>query len=507
MARAEAGLIRTLQSGRDVGSRALAAAALGDHCSEKSRQALIYALDRDRHDAVRISAVQALRHYGCSMGAKGRATVAQALLQDRSSQVRSGAALALGGLGSSATEKEVIIICDGLRKERHSVPVRAACAQTLGRIFKAGGQLAAAALTHAFWNDGDKSVRSVAAESLQKMAVSLIRAGAIDIARRIQTVLSSPEAPEQLSHDWLMPDATHWNQVAWNSDGCEKVEVSKSGKAHSRRNRAGSLPGRWAGSQSQSRPCSSSAAARREESRTHTRPFSSPGTESLPQRWEGSRPLSRTMSLPSGWEMHRQSGNVASAQRNREISRSHSFVDHFPGPPGTSAGWEADDFDLGSQQAAVGRRSHVQENLETDAEQQRPTLLDFDRAAHQGVSEQRSQHGLSEQRSLSRSQAVAAWPKAPMPWTYPAKGSTLSRGWRSHTIRSVTRDIADVQCEVCLQDLAPGQEQRVLPCLHQYHVSCIDEWCDRCRARGTPPTCPICRAVVTAPQRPSTSPC
>eukprot|EP00746_Dinoflagellata_sp_MGD_P003964 gnl/MRDRNA2_/MRDRNA2_107671_c0_seq1.p1 gnl/MRDRNA2_/MRDRNA2_107671_c0~~gnl/MRDRNA2_/MRDRNA2_107671_c0_seq1.p1 ORF type:complete len:524 (+),score=56.88 gnl/MRDRNA2_/MRDRNA2_107671_c0_seq1:73-1572(+) len=499
MARAEAGLIRTLQAGRDLGSRALAAAALGNHCSEPSRQALIHALDKDRHDAVRISAVQALRHYGCKMGVKGRATVAQALLQDRSAQVRSGAALALGGLGSSATEKEVSIICDALRKERHSLPVRAACAQTLGWIFKAGGQLAAAALTHAFWNDGDKSVRSFAAESLQKMAVSLIRAGAIDLARRIQAVLSSPETPGQLSHDWLMPDATHWNHIAWNSDGCEKVEISDRAKAQSRRNRAGSLPGRWEGSQPQTRPCSSSAAARREGRRTDTsRPFSSPGTESLPQRWEGSRPLSRTMSLPSGWERHRRSANVASASSNREISRSQSFVDHFPGPPGTSAGWEADDFDLCSQQAALGRRSHAQENLESDGEHQRPTLMDFDRTAH---------HGVSEQRSVSRSQAVAAWPKVPMPWTYPAKGSTLSRGWRSHTIRSVTHDVSDVQCEVCLQDLVPGQELRVLPCLHQYHVLCIDEWCDRCRARGTPPTCPICRAVVTAPQRPSTSPC
>ena len=36
-------------------------------------------------------------------------------------------------------------------------------------------------------------------------------------------------------------------------------------------------------------------------------------------------------------------------------------------------------------------------------------------------------------------------------------------------------------------------------------VSCIDEWCDRCRARGAPPTCPICRAIVTAPHRPSSN--
>lgn len=74
----------------------------------------------------------------------------------------------------------------------------------------------------------------------------------------------------------------------------------------------------------------------------------------------------------------------------------------------------------------------------------------------------------------------------------------VSRDWRSHTVRNVIQSVSDVQCEVCLQNLAPGEELRVLPCLHQYHVLCIDEWCDRCRARRKAPTCPTCRAIVTA---------
>lgn len=507
MARAEAGLIRTLQTARDVGSRALAAAALGDHCSEQSRKALIHALETDRHDAVRISAVQALRQYGCNMGAKGRTTIAQAMLQDRCSQVRSGAAFALGGLGSSATQKEVRIVCDALRNERHCVPVRAACVQTLGQIFKVGGQLAAAALTHAFWEDGDKWVRAQATDVLQKMAMSLIQAGAPDLARRIQAVLSSPKRCGQLSYDWLMPGASHWNQIVWSAEGSEKAENVRNQEGQIRKTCTDILPGRREGSRPLSRSSSSSAAAYREAGRPQLRPSSSPGTTGLPGRLDlllACQPLSRTTSLPDGWEMRRPSSSSSNAPRNGAMSRSHSFVDHFPGPPNFSAIGEASDFDDGWQQAVVGTSQEFRD-LDTE-EQQRPALSDFDRASQQRVPEQRWRH-LSGG-SLARSQAAAAWPTTPMrPWTYPAKSSSVSRGWRSHTIRSITQDVSDVQCEVCLQDLVPGQELRVLPCLHQYHVLCIDEWCDRCRARGAPPTCPVCRAVVTAPQRPSTSPC
>ena len=31
-------------------------------------------------------------------------------------------------------------------------------------------------------------------------------------------------------------------------------------------------------------------------------------------------------------------------------------------------------------------------------------------------------------------------------------------------------------CRVCLTDFTPGEKLRTLPCLHIYHVDCIDEW-------------------------------
>lgn len=48
-------------------------------------------------------------------------------------------------------------------------------------------------------------------------------------------------------------------------------------------------------------------------------------------------------------------------------------------------------------------------------------------------------------------------------------------------------DDAQVQCMVCLCDFEPEQTIRKLPCSHEFHVGCIDEWLGRCT------DCPICK--------------
>ncbi|KAG5183326.1 ubiquitin-protein ligase/ zinc ion binding protein [Tribonema minus] len=42
-------------------------------------------------------------------------------------------------------------------------------------------------------------------------------------------------------------------------------------------------------------------------------------------------------------------------------------------------------------------------------------------------------------------------------------------------------------CSICLHTFCAGEEVRIVPCLHQYHSECIDEWL-RMNA-----TCPICK--------------
>ncbi|KAL9165094.1 hypothetical protein ABFS82_06G149100 [Erythranthe guttata] len=45
----------------------------------------------------------------------------------------------------------------------------------------------------------------------------------------------------------------------------------------------------------------------------------------------------------------------------------------------------------------------------------------------------------------------------------------------------------DLTCSVCLEQVNAGEVIRSLPCLHQFHVNCIDPWL---RQQGT---CPVCK--------------
>ena len=56
----------------------------------------------------------------------------------------------------------------------------------------------------------------------------------------------------------------------------------------------------------------------------------------------------------------------------------------------------------------------------------------------------------------------------------------------------------DLCCAVCLGSFAIGDELRTLPCQHEYHVECIDEWLiGKGRRVGLDdlPACPLCKAV------------
>ncbi|KAL7125967.1 hypothetical protein ABFS83_14G152900 [Erythranthe nasuta] len=53
-------------------------------------------------------------------------------------------------------------------------------------------------------------------------------------------------------------------------------------------------------------------------------------------------------------------------------------------------------------------------------------------------------------------------------------------------------DSADAQqCYICLSDYDEGDKLRVLPCNHEYHVSCIDKWLKEVNR-----VCPLCRHDV-----------
>jgi len=55
----------------------------------------------------------------------------------------------------------------------------------------------------------------------------------------------------------------------------------------------------------------------------------------------------------------------------------------------------------------------------------------------------------------------------------------------------LANDDSDMQCSVCLESFKHGDEIRILPCKHEFHVVCIDKWLTNSRS-----TCPNCRQPV-----------
>jgi len=48
----------------------------------------------------------------------------------------------------------------------------------------------------------------------------------------------------------------------------------------------------------------------------------------------------------------------------------------------------------------------------------------------------------------------------------------------------------DRECRICLETLQAGDRLRILPCLHRYHSSCVEQWLSRNRQ------CPLCKLNV-----------
>ncbi|KAI4377190.1 hypothetical protein MLD38_014861 [Melastoma candidum] len=49
----------------------------------------------------------------------------------------------------------------------------------------------------------------------------------------------------------------------------------------------------------------------------------------------------------------------------------------------------------------------------------------------------------------------------------------------------------DEQCYICLVEYAEGDQIRVLPCKHEYHMHCVDKWLKEIHG-----ICPLCRGDV-----------
>ncbi|KAF4095112.1 uncharacterized protein si:ch211-59o9.10 [Onychostoma macrolepis] len=54
-----------------------------------------------------------------------------------------------------------------------------------------------------------------------------------------------------------------------------------------------------------------------------------------------------------------------------------------------------------------------------------------------------------------------------------------------------THSAGKTDCQICFSEYKAGERLRILPCLHDYHVKCIDRWLKENA------TCPICRADIS----------
>ncbi|CRL18632.1 Zinc finger, C3HC4 RING-type [Penicillium camemberti] len=56
-------------------------------------------------------------------------------------------------------------------------------------------------------------------------------------------------------------------------------------------------------------------------------------------------------------------------------------------------------------------------------------------------------------------------------------------------------EAGNFSCPICTDDFIKGQDLRVLPCNHQFHMECIDPW-----LMNVSGTCPLCRIDLNPPQ-------
>lgn len=69
-------------------------------------------------------------------------------------------------------------------------------------------------------------------------------------------------------------------------------------------------------------------------------------------------------------------------------------------------------------------------------------------------------------------------------------------GARQAAVESVTTTLVftgestEEKCLVCYDEFAAGDNLRLLPCLHKFHVACVDRWLQSSR------TCPICKLDI-----------
>ncbi|GAB4828187.1 hypothetical protein Ancab_035104 [Ancistrocladus abbreviatus] len=86
--------------------------------------------------------------------------------------------------------------------------------------------------------------------------------------------------------------------------------------------------------------------------------------------------------------------------------------------------------------------------------------------------------------------------------SHPAAESVVnSLPLRSYKRPDAIESADDVdQCYICLAEYEEGDRIRILPCHHEYHMSCVDKWLKEIHG-----VCPLCRGNVSEAVRQGTT--
>lgn len=83
-----------------------------------------------------------------------------------------------------------------------------------------------------------------------------------------------------------------------------------------------------------------------------------------------------------------------------------------------------------------------------------------------------------------------------------ASQAVIEQNTLPHTYRKVKRcmegeDDHPEKCTICLSEFEEGEDVRRLPCMHLFHIECVDQWL------ATNKKCPICRVDIQASSKDS----
>lgn len=80
-----------------------------------------------------------------------------------------------------------------------------------------------------------------------------------------------------------------------------------------------------------------------------------------------------------------------------------------------------------------------------------------------------------------------------------ASQEVIEQNTLPHTYKKVTKkadsddeDNLQEKCTICLSEFEDGEDVRRLPCMHLFHIECVDQWL------VTNKKCPICRVDIEA---------